>query len=81
MGGSKFDPNFWSVSKSSFLFLNLISKTQLKLAVNRLKLQKNKKENSIKNQKREIAELIRGGKDESARIKVFISFSASLIAS
>eukprot|EP01117_Protostelium_nocturnum_P010337 TRINITY_DN3716_c0_g1_i4.p1 TRINITY_DN3716_c0_g1~~TRINITY_DN3716_c0_g1_i4.p1 ORF type:complete len:376 (+),score=99.45 TRINITY_DN3716_c0_g1_i4:214-1341(+) len=45
-------------------------KVQLKLAITRLKLQKTKKENNIKNQKREIAELLKLGKDESARIKV-----------
>jgi vacuolar protein sorting-associated protein IST1 len=46
------------------------SKVQLKLAINRLKLQKAKKENLIKEQKRQIAELLKQGKDESARIKV-----------
>jgi len=45
-------------------------KTHLKLAVNRIKLLKNKKDNNIKNQKREIAELLKCGKDESGRIKV-----------
>lgn len=49
---------------------NLIRKTQLKLAISRIKLQKNKKDNNIKNNKREIAELLKNGKDESARIKV-----------
>jgi len=56
MGGHKFDQS--------------VIKTQLKLAVSRIKLQKQKKDNSIKNQKREIAELLKAGKDESARIKV-----------
>eukprot|EP01114_Cavostelium_apophysatum_P002807 TRINITY_DN1250_c0_g1_i1.p1 TRINITY_DN1250_c0_g1~~TRINITY_DN1250_c0_g1_i1.p1 ORF type:complete len:431 (+),score=92.36 TRINITY_DN1250_c0_g1_i1:99-1391(+) len=56
MGGHKFDANQ--------------SKVQLKLAISRLKLQKNKKENNLKNQKREISELLKAGKDESARIKV-----------
>jgi len=56
MGGKKFDPN--------------VCKTHLKLAVSRIKLQKNKKDNNIKNSKREIAELLKAGKDESARIKV-----------
>lgn len=56
MGGKKFDANE--------------TKTQLKLAISRIKLQKNKKDNNIKNNKREIAELLRNGKDESARIKV-----------
>eukprot|EP01118_Nematostelium_gracile_P004619 TRINITY_DN1543_c0_g1_i2.p1 TRINITY_DN1543_c0_g1~~TRINITY_DN1543_c0_g1_i2.p1 ORF type:complete len:444 (+),score=74.63 TRINITY_DN1543_c0_g1_i2:32-1333(+) len=45
-------------------------KVQLKLATSRLKLQKNKKDNQIKDSKREVAELLRVGKDESARIKV-----------
>eukprot|EP01119_Soliformovum_irregulare_P003565 TRINITY_DN1424_c0_g1_i2.p1 TRINITY_DN1424_c0_g1~~TRINITY_DN1424_c0_g1_i2.p1 ORF type:complete len:401 (+),score=96.65 TRINITY_DN1424_c0_g1_i2:174-1376(+) len=54
--GKKFDPN--------------VVKVQLKLAVSRLKLQKTKKDNIIKNQKREVADLLRQGKEESARIKV-----------
>lgn len=45
-------------------------KTNLKLAVTRLNLQKTKKENLTKNLKREIAELLKVGKVESARIKV-----------
>lgn len=45
-------------------------KTNLKLAVTRLGLQKTKKENMTKNLKREIADLLRVGKVESARIKV-----------
>jgi len=56
MGGHKFDQS--------------VLKTQLKLAISRIKLQKQKKDNNIKNQKREIAELLKAGKDESARIKV-----------
>jgi len=56
MGGKKFDSNE--------------CKTHLKLAISRIKLQKNKKDNNIKNNKREIAELLKAGKDESARIKV-----------
>jgi len=51
-------------------FDQIILKTQLKLALSRLKLQKSKKDNLVKNQKREIADLLRSGKDESARIKV-----------
>eukprot|EP00163_Fabomonas_tropica_P006386 TRINITY_DN15952_c0_g2_i1.p1 TRINITY_DN15952_c0_g2~~TRINITY_DN15952_c0_g2_i1.p1 ORF type:complete len:425 (+),score=76.45 TRINITY_DN15952_c0_g2_i1:83-1357(+) len=45
-------------------------KTNIKLAVNRLKLQQNKKANLIKARKKEIAQLLAEGKDESARIKV-----------
>lgn len=56
MGGKKFDPNQ--------------CKVQLKLAITRLELQKNKKMNNSKNTKREIAEQLKAGKDESARIKV-----------
>jgi vacuolar protein sorting-associated protein IST1 len=56
MGGKKFDQNQ--------------CKVQLKLATTRLKLQKTKKENNVKNGKREIAELLKAGKDESARIRV-----------
>lgn len=56
MGGKRFDQNSCKVN--------------LKLAISRLKLQKNKKENQIKDTKREISELLKSGKDESARIKV-----------
>jgi len=56
MGGGHFDQN--------------ACKTQLKLAITRIKLQMTKKSNMIMNQKREIADLLRTGKDESARIKV-----------
>eukprot|EP00761_Pharyngomonas_kirbyi_P009548 gb/GECH01009564.1/.p1 GENE.gb/GECH01009564.1/~~gb/GECH01009564.1/.p1 ORF type:complete len:372 (+),score=134.21 gb/GECH01009564.1/:1-1116(+) len=45
-------------------------KSNLKMAVTRINLAKNKKVNLIKVQKREIADLLRNGKDESARIKV-----------
>jgi len=47
-----------------------VCKTQIKLAITRVKLQKTKKANLVTNQKREIAELLKTGKDESARIKV-----------
>jgi hypothetical protein len=46
------------------------SKTQLKLAISRLNLKKSKKQNLNMNLKREVAELLRTGKEESARIKV-----------
>lgn len=46
------------------------SKVQLRLAVSRLRLQRNKKTNGVKNSKYEVAELLRKGNDESARIKV-----------
>jgi len=45
-------------------------KTSLKMAVIRLQMQRNKKENAIKVQQREIAGLLAGEKVESARIKV-----------
>eukprot|EP00667_Euglena_gracilis_P010232 EG_transcript_10415 len=45
-------------------------KTSLKMAVSRLQMQRNKKENAIKVQRREIAGLLSNGKAESARIKV-----------
>jgi vacuolar protein sorting-associated protein IST1 len=47
-----------------------ITKVQLKLAINRLKLIQNKKQNLAKQHKHEIAALIQQGKDESARIRV-----------
>jgi len=46
------------------------TKVQLKLAINRLKLIQNKKQNLAKQHKHEIAALIQQGKDESARIRV-----------
>jgi len=54
--GKKFDAN--------------LCKVNLKLAINRLKLQKSKRENGNKNHKHEIAQLLETGKEESARIKV-----------
>jgi len=44
--------------------------TNLKMAVTRLNMQKNKRENLVKLQRREIADLLRNKKEESARIKV-----------
>jgi len=46
------------------------TKVQLKLAINRLKLSQNKKQNLAKQHKHEIAALIQQGKDESASIRV-----------
>lgn len=40
------------------------------MAITRMRLLKNKKTNSIKIQKKQIAELLANGNDESARIKV-----------
>merc|ERR1712000_270225 len=45
-------------------------KVNLKLALNRLKIQKAKKLNEIKASRRGIAELLRDGKEEVARVKV-----------
>lgn len=45
-------------------------KSHLKMAQTRISLLKNKKRNAIKLQQRQIADLLRQGKDESARIKV-----------
>lgn len=45
-------------------------KVHLKTAIARMQLQRNKKSNLVKMQKREIAALLEKGKDESARIKV-----------
>jgi hypothetical protein len=50
--------------------LDASRKIALKLALSRMNLQKNKNENLIKNQKREVAALLADGKVESARIKV-----------
>lgn len=44
--------------------------TQLKMSVHRINLLKNKKTNSIKVQKRQVAQLLKQDKNESARIKV-----------
>ncbi|KAF2070405.1 hypothetical protein CYY_008275 [Polysphondylium violaceum] len=45
-------------------------KVQLKLAVSRIQIQRNKKLNLIRDEKRHIAELLRNKNDESARIRV-----------
>jgi len=45
-------------------------KSHLKMTQSRIELLKNKKRNGVKLQRRQIAELLRQGKDESARIKV-----------
>jgi vacuolar protein sorting-associated protein IST1 len=41
----------------------------LRLAESRIKLQKNKKENLVAQQKKEIAHLIADGKEETARVR------------
>ncbi|XP_030541647.1 uncharacterized protein LOC115749098 [Rhodamnia argentea] len=45
-------------------------KTALKLAASRLKLLKNKKEVQVKQMKRELAQLLESGQDQTARIRV-----------
>jgi len=45
-------------------------KSNLKMAVHRINLVNNKKDNEIKKQKKQIAQLLREGKEEKARIKV-----------
>ncbi|EGG13410.1 IST1-like protein [Cavenderia fasciculata] len=45
-------------------------KVQLKLAVSRIQIQKTKKANLVKDEKRHIAELLRNRNEESARIRV-----------
>ncbi|GAB4838947.1 hypothetical protein Ancab_028480 [Ancistrocladus abbreviatus] len=45
-------------------------KTALKLAVSRMKLLKNKKEVQLKQLKREVAQLLQSGQDQTARIRV-----------
>ena len=47
------------------------SKTELKQALTRLNLKKEKKKNNVSNVKHDIVELLRVGKDEQARVKVF----------
>lgn len=64
--GKGFDANHWYNNKDT---TNTHSKVQLKLSLTRLELQKTKKQNNLINTKREIAELLKAGKDESARIK------------
>ncbi len=41
----------------------------MRLALSRIKLQKNKKENLVAQQKKEIAQLIADGKEETARVR------------
>ncbi|KAK7314359.1 hypothetical protein VNO77_32879 [Canavalia gladiata] len=45
-------------------------KTSLKLAVSRIKLLKNKRESQVKQLKRELAQLLESGQDQTARIRV-----------
>lgn len=45
-------------------------KTALKLAVSRIKLLKNKREAQVKQLKRELAQLLQSGQDQTARIRV-----------
>ncbi|XP_061352639.1 uncharacterized protein LOC133297491 isoform X2 [Gastrolobium bilobum] len=45
-------------------------KTALKLAVSRIKLLKNKREAQVKQHKRELAQLLQSGQDQTARIRV-----------
>ncbi|KAK9274926.1 hypothetical protein L1049_022181 [Liquidambar formosana] len=49
---------------------NLWSKISLKLAVSRIKLLKNKRDALIKQQKRELAQLLESGQEQTARIRV-----------
>lgn len=52
------------------LFWIRCSKTSLRLAASRLKLLRNKKEVQSKQMKREIAQLLESGQDQTARIRV-----------
>ena len=45
-------------------------KTALKLAVSRIKLLKNKREAQVRQLKRELAQLLESGQDQTARIRV-----------
>jgi hypothetical protein len=45
----------------------------LKLALNRIRLQKNKKRELNEVRRREIATLLAGGKEDQARVKVIIA--------
>lgn len=45
-------------------------KVQIKLAISRLKMMESKKSSINQSQRREIAELLQKGKEESARIRV-----------
>lgn len=61
------------------MMLNLCSKTSLRLAASRLKLLKNKKEVQVNQMKREIAQLLETGQDQTAKIRVIISVSYDLL--
>lgn len=63
--------NFFLINWLIFFFK---SKTKLKLAMSRIKLQKNKKDNLAKNGKREVADLLKSGKEGDARVKVILLF-------
>lgn len=57
----------------SIVFLNWLvsrSKTSLKLAASRIKLLKNKRDAQVKQLKRELAQLLESGQDQTARIRV-----------
>lgn len=57
----------------SIVFMNWLvsrSKTSLKLAASRIKLLKNKRDAQVKQLKRELAQLLESGQDQTARIRV-----------
>lgn len=54
------------------------SKTLLKLATSRLKLMKNKKGVQLNQMKKELAQLLESGKDQTARIRVSFQFVSSV---
>lgn len=53
-----------------FSFFVWCSKTSLKLAVSRIKLLKNRREAQLKQMKRDLAQLLQSGQDQTARIRV-----------
>nr|GME03509.1 dentin sialophosphoprotein-like [Ipomoea batatas] len=66
--------NFLRSSKDALTksFNSAKCKTSLKLASSRLKLLRNKKELQLKQMKRELAQLLESGQNQTARIRVMI---------
>lgn len=66
------------VFRLNWIELARCSKTSLKLAVSRIKLLRNKKDVHVKQLKRELAQLLENGQEQTARIRVILFYSSSL---
>jgi hypothetical protein len=55
---------------STLFFVLFLSKIALKMAMARIKLLRNKKEAQVRQMRREVAQLLEGNQDQTARIRV-----------